>query len=66
MCVQPDNPPAGRECVPEQVLRNHQNPVNGLAWSPDDETLLTCADQVIKVWKTKVRIKDDCLNICTC
>lgn len=30
------------------------NPVNGLAWSPDDETLLTCADRTIKVWKAKV------------
>ncbi|KAF8590071.1 WD40 repeat-like protein [Ramaria rubella] len=58
--IGPDSPPGERECVPEQVLRNHQNPVNGLAWSPDDETLLTCADEFIKVWKTKtgVCIKD--------
>ncbi|KAF8511107.1 WD40 repeat-like protein [Hysterangium stoloniferum] len=45
-----------RECVPEQVLRNHSDIVNGLAWSPDDETLLTCADRVIKMWKTKTGV----------
>ncbi|KIJ35759.1 hypothetical protein M422DRAFT_61256 [Sphaerobolus stellatus SS14] len=52
----PVDPSTGRECTPIQVLRNHPCPVNGLSWSPDNETLLTCADQVIKVWKAKTGV----------
>ncbi|GJJ12550.1 hypothetical protein Clacol_006793 [Clathrus columnatus] len=46
----------GRECVPEHVLTGDSEPVNSLAWSPDDETLLTCSDQVIKMWKVKTGV----------
>lgn len=48
------DPSTGRECSLVQTLRNHPCVVNGLSWSPDDETLLTCADQIIKIWKAKV------------
>jgi len=50
------DPSTGRECSLVQTLRNHPCVVNGLSWSPDDETLLTCADQIIKIWKAKTGV----------
>ncbi|PPQ72113.1 hypothetical protein CVT24_002424 [Panaeolus cyanescens] len=34
-------------------LKEHPYPVGCLAWSLDDKILLTCSDQIIKLWNTK-------------
>lgn len=58
--IGPNNQSSVRECRAEHTLNSDSEPVNSLAWSPDDETLLTCSDQVIKMWnaKTGVPMKD--------
>ncbi|KIJ33170.1 hypothetical protein M422DRAFT_70421 [Sphaerobolus stellatus SS14] len=44
------DPPTGRECILKHILKDHTGPVTGLTWSPDDKTLLTCVEDVIRVW----------------
>nr|XP_031862925.1 uncharacterized protein CI109_001399 [Kwoniella shandongensis]KAA5529997.1 hypothetical protein CI109_001399 [Kwoniella shandongensis] len=34
-------------------LRDHSDPVDAMAWSPDGKTLVTAADKTVYVWNTK-------------
>ncbi|KAF5381032.1 hypothetical protein D9615_004152 [Tricholomella constricta] len=44
---------SSQEWAPHLVLKDHPYPVGCLAWSMDDSTLLTSAENFIKVWNTK-------------
>lgn len=50
---------AGEWSVVHQ-LKEHPYPVGCLAWSLDDKILLTCSDNIIKLWNTKVYIYSVC------
>ena len=43
-----------QEWTPHFILRDHPYSVGCLAWSKDDSTLLTSAENHIKLWNTKV------------
>ncbi|KAL5529369.1 hypothetical protein ACEPAG_5354 [Sanghuangporus baumii] len=45
--------PNVRECALEKKLRDHNDPVGCLAWSPNDTVLLTSTDSNIKIWNAK-------------
>ncbi|KZV65911.1 WD40 repeat-like protein [Peniophora sp. CONT] len=40
----------------ELTLKDHPYAVNYVAWSPDDEVLLTSSEQIIKMWNAKTGI----------
>ena len=42
------------DCSFEKVFDKHDEPVGCIAWSPDDRTLLTSAENIIKVWSVEV------------
>ncbi|KAJ8507610.1 hypothetical protein ONZ45_g10037 [Pleurotus djamor] len=48
-----DSPTHTRDWTTHLVLRDHQYPVGCLAWSLDDNILLTSAEQTIKLWNTR-------------
>ncbi|EJU05547.1 WD40 repeat-like protein [Dacryopinax primogenitus] len=41
------------DCALEQRLREHANAVSFVAWSPDNNVLLTAAEATIKMWNPK-------------
>ncbi|KAL5490152.1 hypothetical protein ACEPAI_4985 [Sanghuangporus weigelae] len=45
--------PNVRECALERKLRDHNDPVGCLAWSPNDTVLLTSTDSNIRIWNAK-------------
>ncbi|KAL5511801.1 hypothetical protein ACEPAH_5019 [Sanghuangporus vaninii] len=49
--------PNVRECALERKLRDHNDSVGCLAWSPNDTVLLTSTDSNIKIWNVKHRLK---------
>ncbi len=36
--------------VPVHTLADHQQPVAFLSWSPDDKLLLTCSDDILRLY----------------
>ena len=46
--------PGSGEFGSEKVLDKHEEPVGCIAWSPDDQILLTSAEHVIRVWNVEV------------
>jgi WD40 repeat protein len=41
--------------APLHHLREHREPVDAIAWSPDGNTLITGADKSLYMWDPKVR-----------